>query len=344
MYFVANKIPFIVKNTSIKKGDFLVVHPSYNDLAYNNNGGYSFYYPSHSTRTRVVSFERPWIFGKNGDPRPFYKWLNTHGYNADYICDDEMQDYPNIEQYKLLIIAGHSEYWTRNARLNFDKFVDVGKNALILSGNTMYWQTRFDPNKKQLTCYKYDASYNDPIKDPLLKTTRWEDKIVKYDQRNSIGLNFFSYGGYTTMRANDTTGFEGFKIVKPNFAIFKGMSLHLNDVIKHNSIEYDGSKVKISNNPVVGLVPEYDNTQTQFYKVDILGWDFAIPDYGVKKKRYHAGLFLILKRKQTSGIIVNMGSSNWCNEILEKPQLQQITANSIDFLLKNKDYSTEILQ
>ena len=344
LYFIANKIPFLVKNSSPNKGDFLVIHPSHTDLAYNNNGGYSYYFPSHKTRARMVSFDRPWTFGQNGDPRPFYKWLREKNYRVDFMADDEMQEYKNLADYKLLLIAGHSEYWTRKARQNFDKFVDSDKNALILSGNTMYWQTRIDSVNRQLICYKYDAQTNDPIKDPLLKTCRWENKMVKYDQRFSIGVNFFMYGGFSTKRVNNPQGFGGMKIILPDFPIFKDMNLKKHDIIAYNGIEYDGGKVKLKKDTESNYLPMYDNSETKFYKVDILGWDYAIPDYGIKQNRYHAGLMLALKLKPTAGLIITMSSSNWCNELQDKPQLQQITANAIDFLLKNNDYTLSIIK
>ncbi|MGZ3610970.1 MAG: N,N-dimethylformamidase beta subunit family domain-containing protein [Ktedonobacteraceae bacterium] len=44
-------------------------------------------------------------------------------------------------------MTGKSEYWTRQARTNIDKFTASGKNLLVFSGNTMYWQTRFNLKK-----------------------------------------------------------------------------------------------------------------------------------------------------------------------------------------------------
>lgn len=344
MYFLAKKIPFIVKNTSSKRGDFLIVHPNHNDLAYNNGGGYSYYFPSHSARARVLSFDRPWTFGENGDPRPFYQWVLKNGYNADFICDDEMQDYKNIESYKMILLAGHSEYWTRPARENFDKFVDAGKNALLLTGNTMYWQTRVDTVKKQLICYKYDAYYNDPTPNILLKTSRWEDSWLKYDELVSIGLNFYTYGGYESSRSGDPKGFKGFKIIQPDFPIFKGLNYSINDTLVHYPIEYDGAPVTFKKSTKGFEYPVYDNSLTKFYKVNILGWDYARPDYGMINNHYNIGLCIVMKPKSTSGVIINMSSSNWCNDILKRPNLQKVSANAIDFLLKNNDYSTEIIQ
>lgn len=344
LYFIAKKIPFLVKNTGPVQGDFLIIHPSHNDIAYNNNGGMSYYLPSHQVRARVLSTQRPWKIAENGNPIPFYQWILSKGYKVDFACDDEMQDYENIKKYNMMVIAGHSEYWTRPARETFDKFIDNGKNALMLTGNTMYWQTRFSTTKQQLTCYKYDAQSADPTTDPLLKTDRWEAATLKYNELNSIGLNFYTSGGYITIRAGDPKGFTGYKIIQPDFPIFKNTNLAMNDTLIHNSIEYDGAKVKFVSTAKFGSVPVYDNSATKFYKVDILGWDYARPDYGVINNNYNIALFIIMKKKSTSGLILNMSSSNWCNEILKVSRLQTITENSIDFLLKNYDYSMPVIQ
>ena len=343
VYFIGNKIPFLIKNSSPFIGEILIVHPSHTDIAYNNNGGYSLYYPSHQNRARILSTQRPWKFAENGNPIPFYQWLSKTNYKIDYISDDEMQDYVNINSYKLIILAGHSEYWTRKARMNFDKFVDDGKNALLLTGNSMYWQTRMDFVKNQLICYKYDAAGNDPITDPLLKTTKWEDASLKNNQLFSIGLNYYNYGGTITSRSKNTKGFDGYKIIKPESPIFAGLGLKRNDVITHNSIEYDGANVKFEKDSTNQLYPVYDNSVTKFYKVDILGWDYAIPDWGLQNNVFHTGLCVLFKKKNTSGLILNMSSSNWCNEIGTKPQLKTITKNAIDFLLKENDFSQKAI-
>ncbi len=52
----------------------------------------------------------------------------------------DLEDYSEIAGAKVVVIIGHSEYWTRRARENFDRYVLEGGNALVLSGNTMWWQ------------------------------------------------------------------------------------------------------------------------------------------------------------------------------------------------------------
>ena len=83
-----------------------------------------------------------------------------------------MDDYENIRGAKLLVVIGHSEYWTRTARLNFDRFVDEGCHALVLSGNTMWWQVRYSENKDRMICYKGGNDPAAPARSPH-RTTNW---------------------------------------------------------------------------------------------------------------------------------------------------------------------------
>ena len=61
----------------------------------------------------------------------------------------------------IIVIVGHSEFWTCLSRINFDYHVDIGKNALILSGNTMWKQVRYENNGDQILSYYYGHPNSD---------------------------------------------------------------------------------------------------------------------------------------------------------------------------------------
>src|SRR5690606_5306227 len=145
--------------------DALVVYPSNTANAYAESGGKSLY--SREGRPGKVSFHRP--IAVESLSAVCLKWFSTlPDFTVGFIADSDMDLYDNIVNAKVLVIAGHSEYWTREARLNFDRFVDEGGHALILSGNTMWWQVRYTEDRSGLICHKEDAL--DPISDPLFKT------------------------------------------------------------------------------------------------------------------------------------------------------------------------------
>ena len=137
LYKLDGTIPFIVREPAAES-DVVVVFPSNNVNAYARSGGRSLYTPE----VTVVSFLRPQIGHKVDTSSGFDRWLTSTDFDYRYVADYDMEHYEQIEKSKLLIIAGHSEYWTRQARENFDRFVDEGGSALVIAGNFMYLSRR----------------------------------------------------------------------------------------------------------------------------------------------------------------------------------------------------------
>ena len=58
-----------------------------------------------------------------------------------------MDDEQALSGAKLLIVLGHSEYWTEAARRNFDAHIDRGGHAMIVGGNVMWWRVEYDGDR-----------------------------------------------------------------------------------------------------------------------------------------------------------------------------------------------------
>src|SRR5690606_20039141 len=111
MYLIENRIPFIIKTES--PVDALVVYPSNTANAYAESGGKSLY--SREGRPGKVSFHRP--IPVESLSAVCLKWFSTlPDFTVGFIADSDMDLYDNIVNAKVLVIAGHSEYWTREAR------------------------------------------------------------------------------------------------------------------------------------------------------------------------------------------------------------------------------------
>ena len=320
IYLFDNKIPFLIK--SKKKTEILILYSSNTENAYSNSGGRSMYSYDRKAKkhTPIVSFLRPISLPRHSTH--FLKWIHTQkNYNIGYVCDKDLDNYDNIKNAKMLIIPGHSEYWTRKARLNFDKFVNERNNALILSGNTMWWQVRYNNEKNQLICYKnklYDNATDS------LKTVTWPDSIVDYSVINSIGVDF-NLGGYGLKKDK---GWNGFKITNPQSPLLKGTGLKYNDIIKLPTSEYDGALLDFSN----------DSSKVQlknnlFYRSELIGYDFGF--------RFHPtnGTWIIFQPKPKSGVIINTASTGWCSKPGMKGHssntVKKITLNMIDLMLRD---------
>ena len=320
LYLVANKIPFVVKNPD-RSGDIVVVYPSNTAAAYDEAGGKSLY--STPDRATKVSFKRPVDLASSATG--FLKWAWNSGYTIDYITDADLEDMANFNYAKLIIIAGHSEYWTRKARKNFDAYIDDGGNALILSGNTMWWQVRYGANETQMICYK-DLTL-DPEVDPLLKTITWDAASLTYPIYQSIGVEF-SRGGYGM---NEDDGWNGYKIIDEGSPILTGTGLKTGAVISCLTDEYDGAPVHFD--PVQNQ-PVWDSSVINFYRKEIIGYDFGFRTFKT------IPTFIVFQKTSHSGIIINVSSSGWCEEknFLESgTTIWLITHNCIHLLLNEEN-------
>ena len=319
LYLIEGKIPFIVKEQS--PVDLLIIYPSNTANAYCTSGGKSLYTADKPIK---VSSQRP--IPIQSESLPCMSWFSTlPGLHIGYAADVDLDDYSFITAAKILVIVGHSEYWSRKARKNFDKFVREGGNALVLSGNTMWWQIRYSDDKKELICYK---SLADPVSDPVLKTYVWVDPSLSYSTISSIGSDF-DHGGYGVRYADG--GWDGFKIVQPRSPLLAGLNFKKGDILNLPSIEYDGAPIK----EFVNGYPVLDTGEIGAYDVELIGFD-----YGMRNSKTTVGTFIVMQPKKDSGVIVNVGSTNWCSTEgiggSQKDKFQQITMNAITSMLDDK--------
>jgi len=332
VYVVASRgheIVFTIKSAT-KDEPITIVYPSNTDAAYNNMGGQSLYV---GPKADSVSFLRPKV--SSSTPlqffaSQFFNWVCTQHYNVNYISDMDLDNYDNFKNSKLLIIAGHSEYWTRAARVNFDRFISEGHHSLILSGNTMWWQVRYSFDNTKLICYKGN---NDPINNALLKTNLWLTPYLNYPIINSIGADHAHGGnGLESTSQGPDRSWKGYKIINGNSPILQHTGLKDNDIISIPTSEYDGTEL-ISQTPPI----QPNNSILKFNKVAIIGYDYG--SYQPPYPTTTVGTFMVFQKTPSSGWIINTASTDWCSPRgfggASSQQIIQITQNCINLLLND---------
>ncbi len=323
VYLWEGKIPLVVRGAQPKT---IILYSSNTENAYCPAGGKSLY-GFNSTGGKMaskVSFLRPIPLPKHSEE--FLRWINNKNLkDVGYITDMDMDNYNEIKSADLLIIPGHNEYWTLQARKNFDRFVNSGKNALILSGNTMWWQVRYEENNTQLVCYR--NADDDPIESPKLKTINWNQRQLDYPIINSIGVDF-SLAGFGLIHTDK--GWDGYKIVNGNSPLLEGVNLKKGDIIPLPSDEYDGTLVS----GFTGRVsPVADRKALGFDKIEIVGYDST----------YRLGsdlmaTWIVFKKSKTSGIIINTATTDWCSgRGMRNQDIQKITLTMIRKLLNGEN-------
>ncbi len=337
IYFIDTYfVPVVCKSPS-SAHDITVIYPTNTMNAYNYLGGKSLYRPDLDNRSTVVSFRRPIKYSPNNTGLGFLKWINTQPYDVNYICDEDVENYDAFADSKTLIIIGHSEYWTRKARENIDRFVQSGKNLLMLSGNTMWWQVRYNHSKDLMICYKDENL--DPFENVLYKTTRWYLPQLDYPILQTTGADFVG-GGYGQKLPNR---WNGYKIVQSNSPLFKGTGLNNGDILVLRTQEYDGAPLVNSLLPGDSATPVIDNNVLKFNKVELLGYDHALKkalDFPMGPPAGGAGTFIVFQKTPSSGTVVNVASMDWCNptsfDDTGSQAIKQITKNMIDATLQNQ--------
>jgi hypothetical protein len=339
VYLVEGIVPLIVKHDDPRgvnqHPDIVILYPTNTIAAYNAAGGLSMY--SEPTPAPVVSFRRPVA---HNEPNlaffnAFLEWFATIKlpHLMGYVADIDLEDFSAIEGAKLLMVIGHSEYWTRRARENFDRFVAGGGHVLLLSGNNMWWQVRYSDDRSQLICYKRAP---DPIEDPLLKTVNWTEPALEYPTMGSVAADFV-HGGFGV----GVPEYDGFLILAPNSPVFRGLLVEAGDVIEMRTIEYDGAP--LLNDPVTEGLPRLDQEALGAYRAEIIAYQACSAnenDTGSTGIADNVGTWIVYQRTATSGVVMNGASTNWCSFAgafgPDGVRVRTIILNMIDILMTGK--------
>ncbi len=141
--------------------------------AYNNYGGFSFYEGGGGGENGApkISYNRPFLtrdsaFGRTflfGSEYPMVRWLEANGYDISYFTDVDTDARANLlTQHKVFISSGHDEYVSGGQRASIEAALASGVNLAYFTGNTMFWKTRWENNRRTLVCYKEATQKLDP--------------------------------------------------------------------------------------------------------------------------------------------------------------------------------------
>ncbi len=167
---IDNQIVFVVRDDEREpESQLLFVLPTASYQAYNTWGGKSLYFDrlggpttvSGTGRAVKVSFDRP-LWGNDNERDRFLGpdfdllyWLEREGYDVSYTDDVAVhRDGAELLQHDVLVIPGHSEYWSGEQFDAFEAARDAGVSIASFSANTAYWKVRYEDGERTLVCYK----------------------------------------------------------------------------------------------------------------------------------------------------------------------------------------------
>jgi hypothetical protein len=303
--------------------------------AYNRSGvpGESLYYAEEPTRASHVSFDRP-----GGGPPPerwedgLLRWLRPAGYEVDFCSNLDLHaDGPALLRgYRLLIVNGHDEYWSKEMRDAVESFTAAGGNVAYFAANTALWQVRFEDADRTMVCYR------DPVRDPVAAidpartTVEWAAAPVHRPENTMTGVGYRHGAGawgefMDVMKETDYTA---------RFAehwVFAGTGLRDGDRFALGAVGYETDAALYQDVGGVPRITGADGTPPSFVilaTADLRHW-----------RRYgqggHAtmGVFRL-----GAGTVFNAATVNWGNTLAD-PVVDRITRNVLDRLSAPPDPS-----
>ncbi len=182
----------------------------------------------------------------------FVRWAEKRGYDLGYAVSQDLDRHSDLlDGYCAYLSVGHDEYWSQGMRNTVEGFVDAGGRAAFFSGNTAFWQVRFNDGYRQMIGYKCDFE-QDPLYDPFHQagcipalSTMWSDPLVGRPENHMTGVSF-TRGGYAHM-PNSPAGSGGYTVRQPDHWAFDSTSLAVGDTLGAESIvvgyECDGCEL-----------------------------------------------------------------------------------------------------
>lgn len=185
----SSHITFVVRNDS-SQSDVVFQTSDTTWQAYNDYGGSNFYHGGANGRSYKLSYNRP-VMTRDGiggrdffmsNEYPMVRFMEKNGYDVSYISGVDTDRYgERLLDHKVYLSVGHDEYWSGNQRKNVEKARDAGVHLQFLSGNEMYWKTRYEPSADaSRTPYRTLVSYKETWADTKLDpdpewTGTWRD-------------------------------------------------------------------------------------------------------------------------------------------------------------------------
>jgi len=196
---------FVVRSASLGQPNQIIIHwPFATYHAYGGSWGDRgcLYDSTHELRGRRVTTQRSidgmtdgLSNGASGKDQGsmLWRWLEAKAgiYHADACSSWDLHNDPTtLNGYRILVLAGHDEYWSREMRDHVEAFVSRGGHVANFSGNTAWWQIRYSSDGSRITCYK------NVLEDPLLGvdnsrvTCNWATNPPNRPENTLTGLSF----------------------------------------------------------------------------------------------------------------------------------------------------------
>jgi hypothetical protein len=85
----------------------------------------------------------------------FIRWLYREGHEPEFCADLDVHEDPDLlKRHRLVISAGHDEYWTEAMRDHVERYVDEGGNLCFFGANLCWWRIHLVDGSSAMVCHQ----------------------------------------------------------------------------------------------------------------------------------------------------------------------------------------------
>ncbi len=294
---------------------------------------------------------------------PFVAWAEREGYALDVATNADLDERPGLlDRYSLVLSVGHDEYWSGAERNAVETFIGRGGNVAFLSGNTSFWQVRFEDGGATLVGFKQRFE-----QDPVFDTDRvgeltsiWSDHLIGRPENEMTGVSF-ARGGYARIGRRVPNGSGGYTVHRPGHWLFEGTGLEYGDLLGANATvvgyECDGCDFTyrdglpypthsdgtpdgfeiLATSPAASFTRQTaarppkpgERSELEFHAYRLFGTDDA--EATARLANGHAVLGTYTS--PAGGTVITTGCTDWAMGLQERdPQVEQVTRTLLDRL------------
>jgi hypothetical protein len=292
----------------------------------------------------------------------FAAWAEGEGIGLDYLTDFDLDADPAaLDPYGVVVLVGHSEYWSGPQREAVDAFVERGGRLAIFSGNTAFWKVRWEDQGRTLICHKWKGFEADPAAqaDPAVGTHLWSHPAFGRPEAETTGLSFI-FAGYHRLGLCAARGQGGYTVYRNDHWALEGCDLYYGDLFGDQvpllGYENDGCLFGFDGDGLPAAIPRLGVPEDlqiialapasfaespspyrplippeQLDVVAEIAYGSRTPDAQARVLRGHAAMASFTKGR---GEVFNAGTTEWAHGLAAgDPFVTRITRNVLDRFL-----------
>ena len=286
----------------------------------------------------------------------FVRWAEAEAIALDYLTDYDLEAEPGVlDPYGVVVLVGHSEYWSAGQRQAIDGFVEAGGRLAIFSGNTAVWKVRWEDEGRTMICHKWKGFEADPAAeaDPSVGTHLWSHPAFGRPEAETTGLSFI-YAGYHRLGLCVARGQGGYTVYRDKHWALEGCDLYYGDVIGDEipllGYENDGCLFRFGDDGLPAAIPRLGVPESleiiavapasfaespspyrplippeQLDVIAQIAYGSSSPETQARVLRGHAVMASFVKGK---GEVFNAGTTEWAHGLAaDDPFVTRITRN-----------------